>query len=51
MQPSKNCGLKLFDKWKETGSVLDVQKQCAKCALTEQALENIQLRMEMSPRK
>jgi response regulator of citrate/malate metabolism len=51
MRPSKKCVLKLFNKWQETGSILDKKKLCPKRALTEQTLEKIQVRMEISPRK
>jgi hypothetical protein len=51
IRPSKKCVLKLFNKWRETGSVLDKKKLCPKRALTEQRLEDIRVRMEISPRK
>jgi transposase len=41
LRPSKKCILKLFNKWRETGSVLDKKKLCRKSALTEQGLEDI----------
>jgi hypothetical protein len=37
--------------WLETGSILNKKKQCPRGVLTEQILEGIQVRMEMSPRK
>jgi hypothetical protein len=45
------CVLKLFNKWRETSSVLDKKKLCPKRALPEQRLEDIRVRMEISPRK
>jgi transposase len=51
LRPSKKCVLTMFNKWRETGSVLDKKKLCPKRALTEQRLEDIRVRMEISPRK
>lgn len=47
MEPSKDCTLKFSDKWQETGSALDKNKLCLQCAVTEQRLKDIQVRMEM----
>jgi hypothetical protein len=51
IQPSKTCFLKLFNKGWETSSIHDKKKWCPKHALAEQRLDDIQVRMEMGPKK
>jgi hypothetical protein len=51
MRPSKKRVLKLFNMWRETGSILDKKELCLKRAFTEHRFEDIRVRMEISPRK
>jgi hypothetical protein len=50
MQPVEICVLKLLNKWWERSPVRVKKKWCPKDALTEERLEGIKGRMEMSPR-
>jgi hypothetical protein len=36
VRPLKNCALKLFNKWQESGSILNEKWWFPKCAVTEQ---------------
>lgn len=50
-RPSKPYVHNLFKKWRETGSVLNKKKNRVKTVLTEDTLEDMQARLQVSPRK
>jgi hypothetical protein len=49
--PTKSCVSKLIKKWRTTGSVLNKTRHRKKTVLTDENLEDIRARLEISPRK
>jgi hypothetical protein len=49
--PTKSCVSKLIKKWRTTGPVLDKTRHRKKTMLTDEKLEDIRARLEISPRK
>ena len=49
--PTKSCVNRLLKKWRATGSVSDKKKQSKRTVLTELKVQDIQARLQISPRK